>query len=65
MCIGLTALFTRIGMPSYFDLGVGIILSACLVHLVFISLMGRLPRLVGLLCTAAYGYFVYRGVLPF
>ena len=65
MCVGLTALFTQIRMPAYFDLGVAIILGACLVHLIFISLLGRLPRLVGLLCTAAYGYFVYQGVLPF
>ena len=64
MCVGLTALFTGIRMPSYFNLGIGIILAVCLLHLVFLALWGRLPRPIGLLCIAAYGFFIYQGVLP-
>jgi cation:H+ antiporter len=63
MCIGLFALFGQIKIPSYFNLGVLIILSAGAVHFFFVGILGRLPRLVGLFMAVAYGFFLYKGVL--
>jgi hypothetical protein len=33
------------------------------VHLFFVVVLGRLPRAVGWLLVAAYGMFIYRGLL--
>lgn len=63
MCIGLFALFAQIDIPAYFNLGIITILSSCLVHLVFVSIWGRLPRSVGLICTLGYVYFFYTGLI--
>jgi cation:H+ antiporter len=63
MCIGLFALFNPINIPSYFHLGIILIGAAGLVHLFFVAFLGRLPRLMGLVFAAAYGFFLYRGIL--
>lgn len=63
MCIGLFALFAKIEIPDYFNLSVIIILGACVVHFLFVSIWGRLPRLVGLVCTGSYIYFLYQGLI--
>ena len=63
MCIGLFVLFSQITIPEYLDLSVLIIVSACIVHFLCVGFLGRLPRAVGLACVAAYGYFVYTGLI--
>jgi cation:H+ antiporter len=63
MCIGLFALFSPAHIPAYFQLGVITILAACAAHFIFVSLWGRLPRWMGLICTLSYGYFFYKGLL--
>ncbi len=63
MCIGLFALFARIAVPPALSLGILTILAVCSVHFVFLSVWGRLPRVMGLLCIGAYGFFIYRGLL--
>jgi cation:H+ antiporter len=63
MCIGLFALFGQIRIPSYFDLGVMIVLSAGLVHFLFVSIWGRLPRIMGLVLVVTYAFFLYRGII--
>jgi cation:H+ antiporter len=62
MCIGLFALFSPIAVPLTLDLGVLLIMAACSAHFLFIAIWGRLPRFMGLLCTCAYGYFIYKGL---
>jgi cation:H+ antiporter len=62
MCIGLFALFSPIAVPSTLDLGVLLIMAACCAHFLFLAIWGRLPRIMGLLCTGAYGYFIYKGL---
>ena len=39
------------------------LLAATLVHFVFIAALGRLPRVMGAVLTAGYGYFVWRGLV--
>jgi cation:H+ antiporter len=63
MCIGLFALFSVIQVPAQMNMGIVVILGAGLLHLVFVSLVGRLPRLMGAALTAAYGVFLYTGFM--
>ncbi len=63
LCIGVFALFKTIELPSFFSTSIAILLGATLVHFFFIAAYGRLPRPVGWLLTAAYGYFLYQGLL--
>jgi len=63
MCVGLFALFNTIQTPPHLDLSVSIILGAGLLHFVFVALLGRLPRGVGVILTGAYGFFLYRGFI--
>ena len=61
MCIGLFALFQTIKVPSFFETGIFLILGSGMIHFFFIVIFGRLPRLIGLLFTIAYGFFLYKG----
>ncbi len=63
LCIGLAALLQPLKTPAFFQTGVLILLGAVGLHLLFVGVLGRLPRFVGLLLTAVYGYFVYAGLL--
>lgn len=63
LCIGVFALFKTITVPNFFQPGVLILLGATIVHFIFIAGFGRLPRFAGILLVAAYGYFIYAGLL--
>jgi cation:H+ antiporter len=63
LCIGLFALFAPIQIPTYFNLSIAIIAAAVSAHFLFLSIWGRLPRLMGVLFAAAYGYFLYEGII--
>jgi cation:H+ antiporter len=63
MCIGLFALFCVIQVPARMNMGMMIILGAGLLHLLFISVAGRLPRYMGAGLTLAYGAFLYTGFM--
>lgn len=63
LCIGIFALFHPIEVPKTFELGVQIIAGATMVHLVFMTLLGRLPRFVGVLLVGAYAFFLFRGLM--
>ncbi len=60
LCIGLFALLEPVVVPHFFTLGVILILSATLVHVVCVGALGRLPRLAGVALTTAYCWFVFR-----
>ena len=63
LCIGLFALFNPIQIPSYFGLAIVVLLAAGLTHFFFVSIFGRLPRRMGFVLAAAYGLFLYEGVI--
>jgi hypothetical protein len=46
-----------------FGTGITLLLGTTLFHFLVIALLGRLPRLLGLLLVAAYGLFLYLGLL--
>ena len=64
MCIGLFALFDTIKVPDFFQIGVYLILGAAAVQFASIAIMGRLPRVLGAGLVGAYGFFLYKGLLP-
>lgn len=63
LCIGVFALYKTIVLPAFFKPGIIILLAATFVHFFFVAIFGRLPRSAGLLLIAAYGYFLYAGLL--
>ncbi len=63
LCLGIYALYHPLDMPPFFRLGMMLLLGATLVHLICVALIGRLPRLIGVALVAAYGFFLYRGLL--
>lgn len=63
LCVGIFALYTPIMIPSYFELSVFLILSAGLIHFLFLSIFGRLPRIMGVLLSMAYFFFIYKGLI--
>ncbi len=63
MCIGLFAVFNDIHIPSSFQNGIYIILGAGLALFLMVATFGRIPRAVGGVLIAAYGVFLYNGLL--
>jgi hypothetical protein len=50
-------------MPGFFHTGMLILLGSTAVHFFCVAVFGRLPRAVGLALVAAYGYFLWKGLL--
>ncbi|HEX5223462.1 MAG TPA: sodium/calcium exchanger protein [Verrucomicrobiae bacterium] len=63
LCIGLFALFHPLKLPEFFLTGVYLLCGATVVHLLCVGVFGKLPRLVGFILVAAYGYFLKIGIL--
>jgi cation:H+ antiporter len=63
MCLGLFALFDKITIPGFFQIGIYVIVGAAALHFLFILLMGRLPRALSVVLLGAYAVFIYTGVV--
>jgi cation:H+ antiporter len=63
LCLGIYALYHTMVMPAFFQTGMFLLLGATLVHMVFVTVFGRLPRLAGVALILAYGYFIKKGLL--
>ena len=63
LCIGIYTLYHTLVIGPEFQIGMFILLGATLVHLLCVTLFGKLPRIVGLVLVAAYGVFLYKGLL--
>ena len=63
LCIGIYALYHTMAVPKFFELAMFILLGATLLHFLFVALFGQLPRIVGWILVAAYGVFLYEGLL--
>jgi len=61
LCLGITALYRPIKVPVFFDTGMLLLIGAAAIHFFFIALLGRLPRWMGLVLTAAYVFFLLTG----
>jgi cation:H+ antiporter len=64
LCVGLYALFQPLFMPAFFQTGMVMLVGATLLHFFFVAVFGYLPRVVGGVLVAAYGVFLYKGLLP-
>lgn len=62
-CVGIVALYQIVPLPGMFRTGITLLLGTTVFHFLVIALLGRLPRLLGLLLVAAYGLFLYLGLL--
>jgi hypothetical protein len=56
-------MFHTLVIPPFFQMGMIILFGATFVHLFFVAVLGQLPRAAGWLLVAAYGVFLYRGLL--
>ncbi len=63
LCLGIYALYNPLVVPKFFQAGVLILAGATLVHFFFVAALGRLPRWAGWALIAAYGAFLYKGLL--
>jgi cation:H+ antiporter len=63
LCIGIYALYHTMAMPGFFETGMFILLGATLVHIFFVTALGRLPRFAGIALVLAYGFFLWKGLL--
>ena len=63
LCLGVYALYHTMPMPAFFQTGMFLLLGATVLHMIFVAVFGRLPRLAGFALVLAYGYFLKRGLL--
>jgi cation:H+ antiporter len=63
LCIGVFALHRTIEVPAFFLTGIYILLVAATAHFLAITVFGRLPRAFGWVLIAAYGVFLYAGLI--
>ena len=63
LCIGIYSLYHTMVVPAFFHTGMFILLGATLVHFFFVAGFGQLPRFVGWILVAAYGFFLWKGLL--
>jgi cation:H+ antiporter len=63
LCIGIYALYRPITGPAFFQTGLFILICAGVFHIAMVALFGRLPRPMGWVLVAAYGVFLYAGLV--
>ena len=63
LCLGVYALYHTMAMPPFFHVAMFVLLGATLVHFFFVAVLGRLPRFAGWALVAAYGFFLWNGLL--
>lgn len=62
LCIGLFTIFTPIMVTPSSQLIIYILIGAAGLHFLFITLSGRLPRMVGIVLTGLYAFFLIKGI---
>jgi len=63
LCLGIYALHQPLVVPKFFEPGLWLLAGVTMIHLPFIIILGRLPRVMGWVLAVAYGVFVYKGLL--
>ena len=62
LCIGIFAAFRPIASGEFLQHSLLIMMGLCTVHLLFVAVAGRLPRVVAALLMAAFGWFLWSGL---
>ncbi len=63
LCLGLFALVKPLPMAGFTTTSLALLIGAAVLHAVFLLINGGLPRWAGGVLIAAYGWFVYAGLL--
>jgi cation:H+ antiporter len=63
LCLGVYTLFHPMTMPSFYHMGMWILFISTLTHVFFVTALGRLPKLFGVVLLAAYAFFLFNGLL--
>jgi cation:H+ antiporter len=63
LALGLCALFHVVPVPAFVETSLLLLLGAAGLHILFLLAGGGLPRWAGWLLVAAYGWFLYDGLL--
>jgi cation:H+ antiporter len=64
LCVGIFAIYHSFTVPAVFQTGMYVLIGATLVHMFCVLVFGQLPRWMGIVLVAAYGIFLYKGLLP-
>jgi cation:H+ antiporter len=62
LCLGIFALYQPAVIPPFFNTGVFILVSVAVAHIVLVAILGRLPRVMGVILTLAYIVFLVLGL---
>jgi cation:H+ antiporter len=63
LCLGLAALWQPLVLPPFFEVGLGILIGAALLHALFVLLAHGLPRWMGWPLVLAYAWFLAAGLM--
>jgi cation:H+ antiporter len=63
LCIGLSAAVQPLPVPAFFEIGIGILVSAAIIHALCILFVQGLPRWMGWPLIAGYVWFVTAGFI--
>lgn len=63
LALGIYTMFHSMAMPPFFYIGMWILVVSTLLHILCVSLLGRLPKFFGALLIAGYLYFLWEGLL--
>jgi cation:H+ antiporter len=63
LCLGIFALVKPIPVGGFYEAGLGLLFGAVAVHGILLLATGGLPRWAGGVLVAAYGWFVWDGLL--
>lgn len=63
LCLGVYTMFQTMALPAFFYVGMWILLVSTLLHIIFVAIFGQLPKFFGWILVAAYGYFLWKGLL--
>ncbi len=63
LCIGLFAVFRDIPASGFLQQSLLILMGLCAAHLLFVLLLGKLPRVAAAVLLAVFGYFVWTGLV--
>jgi cation:H+ antiporter len=63
LCLGLSALLRPMSLPAFFEIGIGILAGAALVHALCVLLADGLPRWMAWPLLAGYAWFIGAGLM--
>jgi cation:H+ antiporter len=63
LCLGLSAVLNPIALPPFFEIGIGILIAAAVVHAACVFLVNGLPRWMGWPLLAGYAWFLAAGLM--